>query len=103
MIASVTCLDVPSMGLDVHVWLPVRACLMATAVPLNTGSNGAVKATPQRAGTPRVKNGTDLRPVPSAPLTAVVHDAVRRWFVETQKEAMKGDVVSSRPLLRHSE
>ena len=39
-------------------------------------------------------SSAEPRPVPSAPLTAVVHDAVRRWFVETQKEALKGDVVS---------
>ena len=32
--------------------------------------------------------------MPTAPLTAVVHDAVRRWFQEAHKEAQRGDVVS---------
>ena len=35
-------------------------------------------------------------PAASAPLSAVVSNAVRRWFVDTHKEAMRGDVV--RPL-----
>ncbi|BDA41757.1 hypothetical protein COCOBI_02-5500 [Coccomyxa sp. Obi] len=55
-------------------------------------ANGAAKANSQRVSTPRVKNGPDVRPVPSAPLTAVVNDAVRRWFQETHKEALRGDV-----------
>ncbi len=57
-------------------------------------ANGAAKANSQRVSTPRVKNGPEVRPVPSAPLTAVVNDAVRRWFQETHKEALRGDVVS---------
>ena len=35
---------------------------------------------------------TDKKPL-TAPLSAVVTDAVRRWFLETSKEAAKGDVV----------
>lgn len=31
----------------------------------------------------------------TAPLGAVVADAVRRWFLEASKEASKGDVVCS--------
>ena len=34
------------------------------------------------------------------PLSAVVTDAVRRWFLETEKEALRGDVVSRRTFLR---
>lgn len=45
--------------------------------------------------TPRVKGNPELRPLASAPLTAVVHDAVRRWFQETHKEAQRGDVVTA--------
>lgn len=30
-------------------------------------------------------------------LSLVVTDAVRRWYLETEKEAERGDVVSSRP------
>lgn len=32
-------------------------------------------------------------PAASAPLSAVVSNAVRRWFVDTHKEAIRGDVV----------
>ena len=32
-------------------------------------------------------------PAASAPLSAVVTNAVRRWFVDTHKEAIRGDVV----------
>lgn len=52
-----------------------------------------------RVATPRVKPQAEaVRPMPTAPLTAVVHDAVRRWFQEAHKEAQRGDVVSP-PLL----
>ncbi|CAK0747982.1 hypothetical protein CVIRNUC_001804 [Coccomyxa viridis] len=46
-----------------------------------------------RVATPRVKPQAEaVRPMPTAPLTAVVHDAVRRWFQEAHKEAQRGDV-----------
>ncbi|EIE25520.1 hypothetical protein COCSUDRAFT_32673 [Coccomyxa subellipsoidea C-169] len=62
------------------------------SVPHIQQANGAAKANAQRVTTPRVKGVPEVRPVPSAPLTAVVHDAVRRWFQETHKEALRGDV-----------
>jgi hypothetical protein len=45
----------------------------------------------QQGSSPRQANGD--RPLATAPLKAVVTDAVRRWFLDAQKEAMKGDVV----------
>ena len=56
--------------------------------------NGTARSA-ARVATPRVKPQPEAaRPVPTAPLTAVVHDAVRRWFQEAHKEAQRGDVVS---------
>lgn len=57
--------------------------------------NGSARSA-ARVATPRVKQQQPeaARPVPTAPLTAVVHDAVRRWFQEAHKEAQRGDVVS---------
>jgi hypothetical protein len=67
------------------------ACLRS--MRLCIAANGATKAAAARMAAPRVKSGPEVRPVASAPLTAVVHDAVRRWFQETHKEAQRGDVV----------
>ncbi|CAL5219005.1 g760 [Coccomyxa viridis] len=54
--------------------------------------NGTARSA-ARVATPRVKTQPEAaRPVPTAPLTAVVHDAVRRWFQEAHKEAQRGDV-----------
>ena len=59
------------------------------------GVNGTARSA-ARVATPRVKPQPEAaRPVPTAPLTAVVHDAVRRWFQEAHKEAQRGDVVSN--------
>ena len=41
--------------------------------------------------------------MPTAPLTAVVHDAVRRWFQEAHKEAQRGDVVGHSFLALHTD
>lgn len=61
--------------------------------------NGTARSA-ARVATPRVKPQPEAaRPVPTAPLTAVVHDAVRRWFQEAHKEAQRGDVVSPSQLL----
>ena len=63
-----------------------------------SGVNGTARSA-ARVATPRVKTQPEAaRPVPTAPLTAVVHDAVRRWFQEAHKEAQRGDVVSSAAL-----
>ena len=74
--------------------MPLRCArphpLFAAAVsPVNGSARPAA-----RAATPRVKPQPEaVRPMPTAPLTAVVHDAVRRWFQEAHKEAQRGDVV----------
>ena len=41
----------------------------------------------------RVSATGEVRLQASAPLSAVVTDAVQRWHMETSKEALKGDVV----------
>ena len=41
----------------------------------------------------RVSAAGEVRLQASAPLSAVVTDAVQRWHMETSKEALKGDVV----------
>ena len=41
----------------------------------------------------RVSASGEVRLQASAPLSAVVTDAVQRWHMETSKEALKGDVV----------
>jgi hypothetical protein len=38
------------------------------------------------------------RPMATAPLKAVVADAVRRWYLDAQKEALRGDVVGAREI-----
>lgn len=40
----------------------------------------------------RVSSTGEVRLQASAPLSAVVTDAVQRWHMETSKEALKGDV-----------
>ncbi len=35
------------------------------------------------------------KPMTTVPLSAVVTEAVRRWYLETHKEAVKGDVVTT--------
>jgi hypothetical protein len=50
-------------------------------------------STVPRTGGEGEPNGT--RAPQSVPLSAVVQDAVRRWFLDTHKEALRGDVVSS--------
>ena len=71
-----------------------RIGFAAAVSPVNGSARPAA-----RVATPRVKPQAEaVRPMPTAPLTAVVHDAVRRWFQEAHKEAQRGDVVSP-PLL----
>lgn len=72
-----------------HAQLPDGGFLTAVS-----GVNGTARSA-ARVATPRMKPQPEAaRPVPTAPLTAVVHDAVRRWFQEAHKEAQRGDVVS---------
>ncbi|KAK9810453.1 hypothetical protein WJX72_010920 [[Myrmecia] bisecta] len=47
----------------------------------NANMSSAVRPGPSSAKAP-----------PSVPLAAVVTEAVRRWYLETHKEAVKGDV-----------
>ena len=64
----------------------------------------AKKASPRRrtqtgqpvaglAGAPPAGEADGGPAAASAPLSAVVSNAVRRWFVDTHKEAIRGDVV----------
>jgi TPR repeat protein len=41
------------------------------------------------------------RPPQSCPLSLVVTDAVRRWYSDAHRDALKGDVVGSHPWCRH--
>ena len=76
-----------------HVQPPDSSILAAVSAVNGTARSAA------RVATPRVKTQPEAaRPVPTAPLTAVVHDAVRRWFQEAHKEAQRGDVVSAATL-----
>ena len=52
---------------------------------------GQPVATP--AGAPPAGESEGGPAAASAPLSAVVSNAVRRWFVDTHKEAIRGDVV----------
>lgn len=42
---------------------------------------------------PAATDPADGSPAPAAPLSAVVSNAVRRWFIDAHKEAIRGDVV----------
>lgn len=48
---------------------------------------------PSQASTQTV-NGTEGQVLGRTPLSIVVTDAVKRWYMDTNKEAVKGDVVS---------
>jgi hypothetical protein len=76
-------------------WLPGWESITSYHVSAVGAVNGSARSA-ARVATPRVKQQQPeaARPVPTAPLTAVVHDAVRRWFQEAHKEAQRGDVVS---------
>lgn len=80
-----------------HVWqwLPGWEDITSYHVSAVGAVNGSARSA-ARVATPRVKQQQPeaARPLPTAPLTAVVHDAVRRWFQEAHKEAQRGDVVS---------
>lgn len=56
----------------------------------NHGSNTPQQPTP-------VAFSVDGRLPRPMPLGAVVHDAVNRWFIDTQREAFRGDVVRGAP------
>ena len=84
-------------GISRHAWqwLPGWENITSYHVSAVGAVNGSARSA-ARVATPRVKQQQPeaARPVPTAPLTAVVHDAVRRWFQEAHKEAQRGDVVS---------
>ncbi|KAI7840707.1 hypothetical protein COHA_005629 [Chlorella ohadii] len=60
------------------------------------GNNGDVpaqqQAQPPQQPQPPVVMLADGRLQQPAPLGAVVSDALRRWYLETEKEALRGDV-----------
>ena len=69
---------------------------MATAPPANGGAP-APAAAAAAAPTPTPAPAADpasTRPAVTAPLSAVVKDAVQRWYEDALREAERGDVVS---------
>ena len=63
-------------------------------------SQQAAAAAQQQLHDPPVVMLADGRLQQPAKLGAVVSDALRRWYLETEREALRGDVV--RPLLRRA-
>lgn len=57
------------------------------------------QAQPPQQPQPPVVMLADGRLQQPAPLGAVVSDALRRWYLETEKEALRGDVVSRTKLI----
>ncbi len=57
------------------------------------------QAQPPQQPQPPVVMLADGRLQQPAPLGAVVSDALRRWYLETEKEALRGDVVSRTKLM----
>ena len=63
---------------------------------LLAAENGHTAAeTSGQASTEVGESSNGIRGPQSVPLSAVVRDAVRRWFLDTHKEALRGDVVSN--------
>ncbi|KAK9808543.1 hypothetical protein WJX73_006849 [Symbiochloris irregularis] len=55
-------------------------------------ASGSTSGQKLERGASASKSPSQEKPQSTAPLSMVVTDAVRRWFVETSKEASKGDV-----------
>ena len=73
-----------------------RLLCPGTAAPRDVpGPSTAPSDVPARSPQPeqQQQQQQQQRSAASAPLSAVVTDAVRRWYLETSKEAAKGDVV----------
>lgn len=59
----------------------------------NAGPSTSAATVPSQASAQTV-NGTEGQVLGRTPLSIVVTDAVKRWYMDTNKEAVKGDVVS---------
>jgi TPR repeat protein len=54
--------------------------------------SATLKATSEKSAGPHVYMLPDGRLSEKMPLSAVVTDAVKRWYIETEREASRGDV-----------
>ena len=55
----------------------------------NANGNGAVAAAASSSAPP---SSTSASPAPTAPLSVIVTDAVKRWYQDAEREAARGDV-----------